>query len=343
MMNTSVLSTNSQSTRLVEESSINFKLKLPSGMHQTLCCPACRSKLVVNQEQFECINPSCKTPFPIVNGIPILINESASIFSINDFINYENTTFNLKPKSKFKQILENLIPKTDVNVKSQTNYKKFAKLVQKQSENPKILVIGGSILGKGMDAIYSIPSVEIIESDVSFGPRTALICDAHDLPFDDSSFDGVIVQAVLEHVVDPNRCVEEIHRVLKENGVVYAETPFMQQVHMGRYDFTRFTHLGHRRLFRKFEEVSSGPVCGPGMALSWSYEYFFLSFVKTKGAKDLVKGLTRLTSFWLKYFDYFLIDRPGTFDAAAGYYFIGTRSDRILPDRELIKLYKGIQ
>jgi SAM-dependent methyltransferase len=198
-------------------------------------------------------------------------------------------------------------------------------------------------VGKGMEAILSIPSIEIIESDVSFGPRTALICDAHDIPFDDNSFDGVIVQAVLEHVLDPNRCVEEIHRVLKENGAVYAETPFMQQVHMGRYDFTRFTHLGHRRLFRKFEEVSSGPVCGPGMALSWSYEYFFLSFVKTKGAKDLVKGFTRLTSFWLKYFDYFLIDKPGTFDAASGYYFIGTKSDSILSDRELLKLYKGIQ
>ncbi len=41
-----------------------------------------------------------------------------------------------------------------------------------------------------------------------------LICDAHDIPFADRSFDGVIVQAVLEHVVDPFRCCEEIHRVL---------------------------------------------------------------------------------------------------------------------------------
>lgn len=163
------------------------------------------------------------------------------------------------------------------------------------------------------------------------------------IPFEDNSFDGVIVQAVLEHVVDPNRCVEEIHRVLKPNGVVYAETPFMQQVHMGRYDFTRFTHLGHRRLFRKFEEVSSGPVCGPGMALAWSYQYFILSFVKRNAAKSLVKAFTRLTSFWLKYFDYFLIDKPGTFDAASGYYFIGTKSDRVLSDRELVTLYKGIQ
>jgi hypothetical protein len=79
------------------------------------------------------------------------------------------------------------------------------------------------------------------------------------------------------------------------------------------------------------------------MALAWSYQYFILSFVKTKTAKNLVKFFTRLTSFWLKYFDYFLIDKPGTFDAASGYYFIGTKSDQVLTDRELIKLYKGIQ
>jgi len=82
----------------------------------------------------------------------------------------------------------------------------------------------------------------------------------HTIFFDASSFDGVIIQAVLEHVVEPNHCVEEIHRVLKENGLVYSETPFMQQVHLGRYDFTRFTHLGHRRLFRKFKEICGGAV-----------------------------------------------------------------------------------
>lgn len=342
-MNTSVCLTDLQSNSLRENSSLKVKLKLPQSAQKLLCCPVCRSKLVFENEQLECTNPSCNTDFPVVDGIPILINESSSIFSVNDFLNYESTTFNLKPKSGIKQFLENLVPRTDVNVKSQINYETFVELIRKQSENPKILIIGGSILGKGMEALYSDPAIEIIETDVSFGPRAALICDAHDLPFDDNSFDGVIVQAVLEHVVDPNRCVEEIYRVLKDKGVVYAETPFMQQVHMGRYDFTRFTHLGHRRLFRKFEEVASGPVCGPGMALSWSYEYFFLSFVKTKLAKDLVKAFTRLTSFWLKYFDYFLIDKAGTFDAAAGYYFIGQKSDRVLGDRDLIKLYKGIQ
>ena len=251
--------------------STNAKLKITESTQEMLRCPVCQSSLALENCQFECNNIQCRSYFPVVDGIPILINESGSIFSINQFLNYENITLPLNTKSKFKQFIKDLLPDINVNVNSKVNYEKFLKLLIKQNETPKVLVVGGSEAGQGMEAILLTPSIELIGSDVAFGSCTALICDAHDIPFHDGSFDGVIVQAVLEHVVDPNRCVEEFHRVLKENGLVYAETPFMQQVHMGKYDFTRFTHLGHRRLFRKFEEICSGPACGPGMALVWSY------------------------------------------------------------------------
>jgi SAM-dependent methyltransferase len=299
------------------------------------------SKLELANSQLECTNTQCKTCFPIIDEIPVLLNELFSVFSINEFLNREVT--NLKPKSKLERFMVNMIPGINLNLMGKTNYKKFTELLLKQNENPKVLIIGGSVVGQGMEAILSVPSLELIESDVAFGPRISVICDVHNIPFDDRSFDGIIIQAVLEHVVDPNRCVEEIYRVLKDSGLIYAETPFMQQVHLGRYDFTRFTHLGHRRLFRKFEEICSGPVCGPGMALAWSYQYFLLSFVKAPAARAFVKVFARLTSFWLKYFDYYLIDKPGTFDAASGYYFMGTKSGRVISDRELIALYRGTQ
>jgi hypothetical protein len=115
----------------------------------------------------------------------------------------------------------------------------------------------------------------------------------------------------------------------------------MQQVHMGRYDFTRFTHLGHRRLFRRFEEIDSGAVCGPGMALAWSYQYFLLSFATSRIVRALIRAFTSLTAFFLKYFDHFLVETPGALDAASGCYFMGRKSDRTLSDRDLITLYRG--
>ena len=51
----------------------------------------------------------------------------------------------------------------------------------------------------------------------------------------------------------------------------------------------------------------------------------------------------RATSFWLLYFDYIIINKPGAYDAASGYYFMGKKSDTELCDRELIKQYRGTQ
>ena len=294
-------------------------VKLSETVQRMLRCPICGAKLELCDEHYHCKNLQCNFLFPIISSIPILIDDNSSVFCIEDFVNHRTTTF-FSSQTKLEETVKRFFPDISRNIKSRDNLHKLAKLLLEQSSTPKVLVIGGSILGQGMEAIIAYPGIEFVDSDVTFGPRTKLVCDAHSIPFEDNSFDGVIVQAVLEHVVDPWRCVEEIHRVLKEDGLVYAETPFMQQVHGGRYDFTRFTHLGHRRLFRKFEEIDSGAVCGPAMALAWSYRYFLLSFTTSSFLRRLIGVFVRLTSFYLTYLDYLLIDKPGTLDAASGYY-----------------------
>jgi SAM-dependent methyltransferase len=274
---------------------------------QHLHCPGCSNNLMKIGNSLICKNSECKLEFPIVNNIPIIIYEENSVFNIKDFAENKNTTFSPK-KNILKEFLSALIPTISKNIKAQVNYKKFSEQLISFSSNPKVLVIGGSILGQGMESLLSYSSISLIESDVSFGPRTQIIFDAHNIPFPNEFFDGVIIQAVLEHVIDPYKCVQEIHRVLKRNGLVYAETPFIQQVHMGKYDFHRFTHLGHRLLFRNFSEIESGAVCGPGMALAWAYCYFFYSFFKSERIRKYLNIIVHFTSFYLKYFDYYLIN-----------------------------------
>ncbi len=323
-------------------------MKLDKQLVARLCCPACKSRLAPSSETaFQCGNASCRAAFPIVDGVPILIDESRSVFRIGDFqqrkITYrafggsqEEAT---EPgRRRFRRWINRLLPSLGRNVKAARNLGVFGGLLCQANARPVVLVIGGGVFGAGLASLPS-SSVQLVETDVSFGPRTALICDGHDIPFLDQTFDGVIVQAVLEHVVDPYRCVSEIHRVLKSNGLVYAETPFMQQVHGGRYDFVRFTHRGHRRLFHQFTEIESGAVCGPGMALAWSYKFFLRSFAVSARAAWLLEIFARLTSFWLLYFDRWLIDKPRTLAAASAYYFMGRKSEQVLSDKELIRLY----
>lgn len=313
-------------------------MKISSEIQQRLICPSTKSNLRVNGDYFESVADP-KKRYPVINGVPVLINEENSIFSIEDFTKQVNTTFELD-ETKFRKIVKWLMPKITHNIKAKKNYTDIVKLLP---ANAKILVIGGSIKGQGMDDFYNKDSYEIVGSDVSLGPYTNIICDAHDIPFEDETFDCVVVQVVLEHVLDPHRCVGEIFRVLKSSGIVYAETPFIQQVHMRQYDFTRFTHLGHRRLFRHFEEIKSGATGGPGMALAWSYTWFLRSFATSAIMVFALTFFAYITSFFLKYFDYLLIDKPGSYDAASQFFFLGKKTNSVLDDKELISQFRGIK
>jgi uncharacterized protein YbaR (Trm112 family)/SAM-dependent methyltransferase len=317
-------------------------MKLSPELQTQLCCPVCRSSLQLNGDQLRCLDPNCGKTYPIVDGIPVLINDAESLFSIEDVLRESRNANPRPPKSKLLKFAAQLVPSISSNVNADQNYASFGKALLAMTDSPRVLVVGSGLLGAGIDKLLSLSSrIQIVESDIGIRPRVVLVCDAHSIPIKDKVFDGVVVQAVLEHVADPHRCVEEIHRVLNSNGIVYAETPFIQQVHGGPYDFSRFTHLGHRRLFRKFDEVESGVACGPGMALAWSYLYFLQSFAGSRFSRRVLQTFGRFTSFYLTYFDRFLAAKAGAFDAASGFYFIGRKTGRTLSDRELVQLYRG--
>jgi ubiquinone/menaquinone biosynthesis C-methylase UbiE len=123
-------------------------------------------------------------------------------------------------------------------------------------------VIGGGTIGNGMESLYDDPRLDLLAFDIYASENVQFLADGHQVPLKDGSVDAVWIQAVLEHVLDPQAVVAEIRRVLRPGGLVYASTPFMQQVHEGPYDFTRFTESGHRYLFRHF----TGSIATPGYA-----------------------------------------------------------------------------
>lgn len=269
----------------------------------------------------------------------MLLNEDRSAFSIIDFIGHGDTTF--RHQGALEQLFARLIPEITANYAAPENYSRLRQELLALNPRPTVLVIGCGEVGKGMQELVDDPVIQLVNTDVSYGTRTEIICDGHDLPFADASFDGVIIQAVLEHVADPPRCVDELQRVLVERGIVYAETPFMQQVHGGPFDFTRYTCLGHRRLFRHFDEITSGATAGAALALAWSYQYFLLSFVRHPRSRVLMKGFARLTACWLRLIDPWIVNTPGSLDASLGHFFLGRKNAFPLSERQIISLYRG--
>lgn len=315
-----------------------------------LCCPKCKSSLTTENDLLLCQNGACKSSYPIMDGKPVLIHENNSLFSISDYVKILNKKSEARRKTKIsiffrkiKSILLLLVPKLSANLSDRRIIQQLIDILFSNTNSPTVLVIGSGThpRTRGMKKLYKTSSINLIKTDVSPTSDADIFCDAHDNPFKDETIDGVIIQAVLEHVIDPKRCIQEIHRVLKKTGIVYSSIPFMQQVHSGRYDFTRFTHLGHRSLFRNFDEIESGLVAGPGTSLAWAYRYFLRSFVKSDFAAKLMFLFARLTGFWLKYFDYILKNTPGALDAASCTYFFGMKSSKCLPDKSLIAQYRG--
>jgi len=306
---------------------------------RVLCCPKCHAPLEPAGDSLRCTGDGCGTGFPTVQGVPVLVNEARSVFTIAGFLDRRPTFF--RPAGPVRRWLSRQIPDLSHNLAARRVLEEMRRRLLRRGLRARVLVIGGGVVGAGLKVLLDDPAIDVVETDAGLSPRVQIVCDAHDLPFRDGSFDAVIVQAVLEHVVDPVRCVDEVHRVLGEGGLVYADTPFICQVHGREYDFTRFTRLGHRRLFRRFGELESGISSGPGMALGWTLRYFLLSFFTRPALRAIASAFCRAAFFWLKYLDYLMIRNPAAMDAAFAFYFLGEKRVEALCDRELIRSYRG--
>lgn len=201
----------------------------------------------------------------------------------------------------------------------------------------KILIIGSGTIGHGTLTFYNQHHEDIIGTDVYYSPSVDLVADAHFLPFKDEQFDLVIIQAVLEHVLYPQQVVAEIFRILKQKGMTYVETPFLQHVHERNYDFTRFTHSGHRLLLKDFSEIKSGAIGGITDAFLWQIEIFFTALFRFKLAGKMV----RLLLSPIKFLEPIMKDTY-RYVSSSGYYFIGEKSTHPpIEDAEIINYYKG--
>lgn len=204
----------------------------------------------------------------------------------------------------------------------------------RETPAPRILIVGAG------HQVYD-EKYDIAYTDVAFGGRVGCICDAQGLPFPAGRFDLVIASAVLEHVTDPYQCMAEIHRVLKPDGLIYSATPFLQPVHMGAHDFTRFTPLGHRRLHRYFDEIESGIAQGPGSVLGLSLRYFLLSLGDGGRYRRAARAVGVILTLPLRWSDVLFRNRQGAWDAAGGSRFFGRKRETPVSDREILRQYRG--
>lgn len=202
---------------------------------------------------------------------------------------------------------------------------------------PVVMDVLGPVYGNaGLDDFLATFDTDAIICDLGAGMRTYddeivcvdgygypgvhVVCDLAALPFADGSIDGLISEAVLEHVPDPAIHVAEMLRVLRPGGRVHCYFPFMQAFHASPHDYSRRTIPGLLQLFEAFTDCRTWVASGPTSGLIWTLQEW-IAIAGSFGSERLYRILVPLT--WvlspLKYLDKVLIKHPAAHTIASGF------------------------
>ncbi|WAC92695.1 class I SAM-dependent methyltransferase [Mycobacterium sp. Aquia_213] len=315
-------------------------LALDSMVRENLfICPRCAHSVRSEAGSWRCANASCRyadEPFPVVAGVPALVDFEHSVVDAGRLRASEGAS-NVRRWGLNRALRALVHP---ANTTAAASVARMRELLRADAattgRRPRILVIGGGSKGDGLAELYADPDVDLISFDIYASPSVQFIGDGHAIPLADGSVDGVVIQAVLQYLLEPTVVAKEIHRVLSSRGIVYADSPFIQQICEGPYDLTRFTDSGQRYLFRWFERIDSGSVAGAGTALRWSIDYFVRALTRSRR----LGRLAMLCFFWLSWTDR-MLDPRHTIDGACSVFFLGRRSETSITEADIIDYYQG--
>src|SRR5262249_11156499 len=120
----------------------------------------------------------------------------------------------------------------------------------------------GSYLVPGQEEIADLrslfPDTPYLGMDVRPGPGVDEIADVEALPYADGSFGTVLALNTFEHVPRFWRGFEEVHRVLRPDGVLVVTVPFYFHVHDYPSDYWRFTPEALRLLLEDYPHTIVG-------------------------------------------------------------------------------------
>lgn len=115
-------------------------------------------------------------------------------------------------------------------------------------------LLKGNVLnaGAGWRDLSPLVDGKLINQDISYPGDTRsnihIYSPLDQIPVADNYFDAIVCIGVIEHVENPEAVLPEFHRVLKPQGHLILDIPFLQPEHLCPTDFQRYTKDGIVRL-----------------------------------------------------------------------------------------------
>ena len=129
------------------------------------------------------------------------------------------------------EYLINLINKTKINHYYIKNYKEFRdRIIKDISSEDVVLDCGKAMREKFQD--IKCKTIETIDVN-DFGDYPDIILDlcSDDVNELQNRYDKIICMAILEHVYNPFKAVENLKKILKSNGKIYGYVPYLYHYH----------------------------------------------------------------------------------------------------------------
>jgi SAM-dependent methyltransferase len=149
-----------------------------------------------------------------------------------------------------------------------------------------------------------------INLDLFRVPGVGVVADAELLPFVSGIFQRIECDAVLEHVRDPERVMQEMCRVLRPGGYLHIVTPFCHPFHEYPKDYRRFTIDGLKLLSGPLKEVASGWRTGPAATMLVISIEFVKGLLPFRPWRACTHFLCGWLVFPLRYLDLLLLRSP---------------------------------
>jgi hypothetical protein len=179
----------------------------------------------------------------------------------------------------------------------------------------------------------------VVEAEAGIFRHTAVVADAHALPFIDGAFAAVVTMNAFEHYRDPALAAREIFRVLRPGGKLLARTAFLQPLHEAPWHFYNCTKYGLLEWFKAFEtvDVRVSDNFAPSYAVAWllaEAEAALRRDVSPAAAEAFLSApIGRFVAFWRNeaaradplWTDFAKLSQATQEGLAAGFEYVGTK------------------
>ena len=263
-------------------------MKLPFA--DKLQCPACG--LPVRHDLSASMPWTCDSQhhFSETNGVPVMrtITEQAPLLPIGGdrFFDAQSVLAKEGIAASIRQLIG-------------TNY------VPYPAPPTRFIPSGARILniGSGMCPPLTDQTVNL---DCFLFPTVHIVADSQHIPFQDETFDAVVMEFCLEHMPAPWKTCQEACRVLRKGGVMYASYPFIHTAHAFPHDYFRFTPDGMNELMCGMRNTETGVLSGPACRWLGAIADFVSCLIPSEKAKFIARAMVLGVCFPIRYLDIFL-------------------------------------